>query len=109
MAERAELNSATFDKALDSTIPVAVDFYADWCGPCRAIAPIIDELAEEYRGKIVFTKLNVDENSEVADRYEIVSIPTLLIFFKGKATKKIVGARKIEDYRSELDQVLSSP
>lgn len=109
MAERVELNSTTFDKALDSTIPVAVDFYADWCGPCRAVAPIIDELVEEYRGKIVFMKLNVDENSKVADRYEIVSIPTLLVFSKGKATKKIVGARKIESYRSELDEVLSSP
>jgi len=109
MAERVELNSTTFDKALDSTIPVVIDFYADWCGPCRAVAPIIDKLAEEYRGKMVFMKLNVDENSKVADRYEIVSIPTLLVFSKGKATKKIVGARKIEGYRSELDEVLSSP
>jgi thioredoxin 1 len=108
MAEHVELNSTTFDKALDSTLPVAVDFYADWCGPCKEVAPIIDELTKEYRGKIIFMRLNVDENSRVADRYEIISIPTLIVFSKGKAIRKIVGARKIEGYRSELDEILGS-
>ena len=109
MDQQRKLDLVTFDEAIDSTTPVAVDFYADWCGPCIEVAPVIDELTEEYRGKIAFMKLNVDENPRIADRYEIVSIPTLIVFSNGKVIKKIVGARKIEGYRSELDEVLNSP
>ena len=109
MDQQRKLDLTSFDKAIDSTTPVAVDFYADWCGPCKEVEPIIDELIEEYRGKIAFMKLDVDKNPRVADRYEIVSIPTLIVFSNGKVIKRIVGARKIDGYRSELNEVLNSP
>ena len=109
MSERlVELNSATFKQALSSKIPVAVDFYADWCVPCGAVDPIIDRLAGEYRGKMTFARLNVDENQEVTDHYQVTSIPTLLIFSKGKTIKRFIGARKIKGCKREINEVLTS-
>jgi len=78
-------------EVLDSTTPVLVDFSANWCGPCRAIAPIIDEVAEEYSGKVKFGKLDVDENQETAQQYKVFSIPTLLIFKDGQVVGQSVG------------------
>jgi thioredoxin 1 len=79
-------------EALESNIPVLVDFYADWCGPCKMVAPIVSELAEQYEGVIKIGKLNVDNEPETAEKYRVMSIPTMIIFKDGKAVDTIVGA-----------------
>jgi len=84
----------TFDKdVLESTVPVLVDFWAPWCGPCRAIAPSVDAIAEEFAGKAKVYKVNVDEQPEIASRYGVQSIPTLTIFKDGKVADQIVGSQ----------------
>lgn len=79
-------------EALESNIPVLVDFYADWCGPCKMVAPIVAELAGEYEGVFKIGKLNVDEEPDTAGNYRVMSIPTMMIFKDGKAVETIVGA-----------------
>jgi len=108
MGERLiELKSVTLEQRLRSKIPLAVDFYADWCVPCVAVDQLIERLAEEYRGKMNFGRINVDENQDITDRYQVMSIPTLLIFSNGKAIKRFVGARKIKGCRREINQLLT--
>ena len=87
-----KLNSSSFDSFLNTGLPVVVDFWADWCMPCRMMAPIMEELAQTYAGKALFGKVNVDENSQIASRYGIMSIPHFLIFKRGTLAEKIVGA-----------------
>lgn len=100
------VNEANFSEILSANKVVLVDFWASWCGPCRMVAPIIDELAEEYAGKIKVGKVNVDEEGELASEYAIVSIPTIMIISGGKVVKKLVGARSKDEFCDELDSLL---
>lgn len=93
-----KLSSENFEKeVLKSEKPVLVDFYADWCGPCNAMAPVIEEVATELDGKAKVGKINVDENSDIAVEYNVMSIPTLIIFQNGKEEKRLVGLRDKEE------------
>ncbi|MGC6454990.1 MAG: thioredoxin [Coraliomargaritaceae bacterium] len=98
-----ELDSSNFDSTISGTsVPVVVDFWAPWCGPCKAIAPILEELAEELGDSVQICKVNVDNNSEVAGKYEIRAIPTILLFKNGAVTETIVGLTSKEDLKAKL-------
>jgi thioredoxin 1 len=86
---------------------VMVDFWAVWCGPCQMVAPVVDELATEYAGKLKVMKLNTDENPEIAGRYQVMSIPTILFFKDGKAVEKLVGARPKRQFKEVIDSLLA--
>jgi thioredoxin 1 len=92
MGKTIELTDANFDSIVNSDKPVLVDFWAEWCGPCKMIGPVVEELAKDYDGKAVVAKLNVDENPQVTARYGVRSIPTLLVFKGGQIVDKQVGA-----------------
>ncbi len=93
-------------EVMESDIPVLVDFYADWCGPCKMMAPVVAQLAEEYAGKCKVGKCNIDEEMELAGQYKVMSIPTLIIFKGGKAEATVVGAVSKNELISKLEQVL---
>lgn len=102
MSAAAAVSTADFDaQVLQSEMPVLVDFWAVWCGPCRAIAPAIDAVAQEYSGRAKVLKLDVDENPEIAGRYGVQSIPTLLIFKGGQKVGELVGGRNTKQSISE--------
>lgn len=86
---------------------VMVDFWAVWCGPCQMVAPIIDELATEYSGKVRVMKLNTDENPDIAGRYQVMSIPTILFFKNGQVVEKLIGARPKRAFKEIIDSLLS--
>ncbi|MGB9667695.1 MAG: thioredoxin [Thermosulfidibacteraceae bacterium] len=108
MGKVTELNEANFEKeVLQSDIPVLVDFWAIWCAPCRMIAPTIDALAEEFEGKVKVCKVNVDENPNLAVRFSIRAIPTLLLFKEGKVVEQLVGVQPKEILISILNRYVS--
>lgn len=98
---KLKLSSENFEEeVLNSEKPILVDFYADWCGPCKMMSPIVEELAEELKGKAKVGKINVDENSDIAVEYNVMSIPTLIVFKNGKEEKRLVGLRDKEELLS---------
>lgn len=92
---------------INSDIPVFVDFWAQWCGPCRMVGPVIEELADDYDGKVKFVKVNVDEANELASKYNVFSIPTLAILKKGEVVSQQVGAASKESYQQMIERALA--
>ncbi len=103
------LSTATFDETVSgSDTPVVVDFWAEWCGPCKMITPVLEELAGELGDQVTIAKLNVDDNPEVAMRFNVMSIPTLLVFHGGEVRKRLVGAKGKSQLLQELDEFLAT-
>ena len=107
MSKPFDIDDSSFDQnVLQAEVPVLVDFWATWCGPCRMVAPVVEELAQEYEGKIRFAKLDVDQNPKTASKYGIMSIPTLIIFKNGEPVSHVVGFRPKAELKRELDAAL---
>ena len=103
-----DVTEATFEQeVLKSETPVIVDFWAEWCGPCKMIAPVLEDLAKEHAGKLQIAKLNVDDNPNIARRYDVMSIPTLLVFADGEVKKRLVGAKGKAQLLEELSEFIA--
>ncbi len=101
------VTDATFERdVLQSPTPVLVDFWAEWCGPCKMVAPVLDEIGKEHQGKLEVVKLNVDDNPEVSMRYGVMSIPTLALFVGGVEKKRLIGAMPKRNILSELSEFI---
>jgi thioredoxin 1 len=109
MSKPVEIEEAKFEEAvLKAKIPALVDFWAPWCGPCLMVAPVVEELAVEYDGKVDFFKINVDNTPKLAVKYGVMSIPTLIIFKSGQPVSNIVGYRPKEELKKSLDAALAA-
>ena len=107
MSEIVSLNEQSWkDEVMNSELPVVVDFWAEWCAPCRMMAPILEEISKEYEGRIKVGKLNVDENSTVAGEYRIMGIPTFLFFRSGKLVDKVVGVVTQKALQDKIETVI---
>ena len=108
MAKPLEVTDAEFEReVLKAELPVLVDFWAEWCGPCHVIAPILEELADEYDSRVKFVKLDTEENFDTADRYGIRSLPTLLVFKGGEQVDQIMGTRPKGELKRSLEKTLA--
>ncbi len=108
-ADTLEFKDATFDEdVLSSDTPVLVDFWAEWCGPCKALGPVIDELATEYSGRAKVGKVDTDANREVSVRFSVSAIPTVILFNKGEIVEKFIGLRGKKEFAAALDKVAAS-
>ena len=101
-----QITDANFEELLGTGKPMVLDFWAEWCGPCRMVSPIIDELAQEYEGRVTIGKINVDENDDVVGRFGIRTIPTVIFFKNGEMVDKIVGATSKDKFKEKVENLL---